>query len=292
MSFLRKRFPTVDKAIDRFGYWWAVFGPGGILSVLGSWAANSIKPISDLGWGAVAFVGVGVACIIMLVSSFCLIAWRYFNPLGPVEGGKVKIENPNTGQFVDLVEHIDRLETESKKRQETSLNASLALQGMLGKLEDKIERLGNDLTQLRDKTESDMRSARDSSLIITRSLRARDAESMISKSDAIIMELAPSLIRADSERFDGPGSWSLNFNTWNDAVHQIDSVVCQWQQHFKPFLDLRTKDYESCHRNAPDNIMSNETATKYKTLCLVHSRYLSERSPIFTYFSTKAADIP
>jgi hypothetical protein len=83
MRAIRKRFPALDQNVTRFGYWWAVFGPGGVLSVLSTWVAKNVEPIAVLGWGAVVFAGIGAACIIMLVASVCLVAWRYFNPLPP-----------------------------------------------------------------------------------------------------------------------------------------------------------------------------------------------------------------
>jgi len=61
----RNRFPTLDQTINRAGYWWAVFGPGGVLSVIMSAAAKYFTPIAELGWGAVIFAGVGAACVMI-----------------------------------------------------------------------------------------------------------------------------------------------------------------------------------------------------------------------------------
>jgi hypothetical protein len=52
-------------------------------AALMTWAASTIGPILALGWGAVVITGFGLACILVLVMSVGLIAWRYFKPISP-----------------------------------------------------------------------------------------------------------------------------------------------------------------------------------------------------------------
>jgi hypothetical protein len=125
---LRERFPALDRSINRFGYWWAVFGPGGVLSVLMGWAASAVQPIRDLGWGAIAFVGVGSACVIMLVASAMLVAWRYFNPISiasdnlgeadkaPLDASALsKLDSGWKKAFFEFGKHVDDVIGEQEK---------------------------------------------------------------------------------------------------------------------------------------------------------------------------------
>jgi hypothetical protein len=81
MAAWRKHVNKTDRSVNRLGYWWAVFGPGGALAVVMSTAASYLAPVYQYGWGAVVFAGVGAACVIMLAASALLAAWRYFHPL-------------------------------------------------------------------------------------------------------------------------------------------------------------------------------------------------------------------
>src|SRR5580700_3704023 len=48
------------------------------MSVIANWVTDLH---STYGLGAVIFVGIGAACVIVLVISAALVAWRFFNPL-------------------------------------------------------------------------------------------------------------------------------------------------------------------------------------------------------------------
>jgi hypothetical protein len=81
---LKAAFRRIDKWIARVANWAGVLsllGGGAILAALTSWAASSWEYLSQQGWGAVALVGVGAACLIVLSLSVGMIAWRYFYPL-------------------------------------------------------------------------------------------------------------------------------------------------------------------------------------------------------------------
>jgi hypothetical protein len=63
---------------------WTVFGPGGVVAVIASWAARA----ADLGWGAAILIGLTLACALMFAAAAVLGAWRYFSP--SKEGDKAK----------------------------------------------------------------------------------------------------------------------------------------------------------------------------------------------------------
>jgi hypothetical protein len=70
----------IDEIVRRFVYWITFFG---LVWTAMSWVAAHITWISEYGWGAVVFAGVGAACVVTLVASGVLVAYRYFNPLSP-----------------------------------------------------------------------------------------------------------------------------------------------------------------------------------------------------------------
>ena len=73
-----KNFTKIDETVRRVVYWVAFFS---LVSAAMSWVADHITPISQYGWGAVVFAGIGAACVLTLVVCAMFMTWRYFNPL-------------------------------------------------------------------------------------------------------------------------------------------------------------------------------------------------------------------
>lgn len=73
-----KIFQNLDENVRRFVTWVTFFG---IVSTAMSVVVSYIAPISQYGWGAVVFVGIGMACVITLAASGAFATWRYFNPI-------------------------------------------------------------------------------------------------------------------------------------------------------------------------------------------------------------------
>jgi hypothetical protein len=67
-----------DEIVRRVVYFYTFFV---LVSAAMSWVASYITPISQYGWGAVVFAGIGLACLITLAASGAFAAWRYFTPL-------------------------------------------------------------------------------------------------------------------------------------------------------------------------------------------------------------------
>lgn len=77
-QWLKKHFSVIDEHVNRIGYWSAFFtlvwaAMTGIVSL--------ISPIVGLGLGVTILVGLGISCLLMLVGSVSLAAWRYFKPI-------------------------------------------------------------------------------------------------------------------------------------------------------------------------------------------------------------------
>ncbi len=70
----------IEALANRLGIWATALGVvwGGM-----SYLASYITALSGLGWAAYVFIGLGAACVLSLVMSAALVAWRYFNPLPP-----------------------------------------------------------------------------------------------------------------------------------------------------------------------------------------------------------------
>ena len=97
----REEFNKADISMDPLGYWWTVFGPIGVLSVLMSGIATGFTSIAQYGLGAIVFAGVGAACVIMFAASALMVSWRYFNPLQkqpaiPSEGQDVSTQDTSS----------------------------------------------------------------------------------------------------------------------------------------------------------------------------------------------------
>ena len=235
--------------VDRFGYWWAVFGPIGVLSVLMSGIATGFTSIAQYGWGAIVFSGVGAACVIMFAATALMVSWRYFNPL-PNQPA-----TPGEGQEVSTQDISKRL----------------------AEAERGIAQNKASLEELRTKA-----------AMLTRSLRARDAQSIIKEADQVVMSTYKKLLE---EVYHDEASWADDYAVWEKAMSRIDNLMSQWtQQHHKPFLDIRLKEFEDS-APPPQQIKPDANATRYKTARLAQSSYADMREGLFGYFAAIIGDV-
>lgn len=99
--FLRRLFrsPTVGSIADWYSLWQLVasFFAGGALL---SWAASSIEPVMRYGWGAALFLGLLTMCVIILIASVGLVAWRFYKPLKPDQTALIS-QQPTATDNVD-----------------------------------------------------------------------------------------------------------------------------------------------------------------------------------------------
>lgn len=76
-QWLKRRFAAIDAHVNRIGYWYAFFA---LVWLAMSGTVSLIEPILRLGIGVIILVGLGISCILVLVGSVSLVAWRYFRP--------------------------------------------------------------------------------------------------------------------------------------------------------------------------------------------------------------------
>lgn len=245
-----KNFPKIDENVRRIGSWATFFG---LVSTAMSWVASYITPISQYGWGAVVFAGIGTACVITLVVCAMFVTWRYFNPL-PGEPA-----------------------TSSEKGREAPALDDISLR--LAEAERGIAQNKAGLGELRLEV-----------AMLTRSLRARDAESMIKEADQVIMCTAKKILE---EPYPDEAAWAVDYAVWEMAMRQIDDRLSQWQPHDKPFLEIRPKDLEGAPEPPPQsNIRFVTNMIWYKTAWLAQQRYANRREGILKYLFFKAGELP
>jgi hypothetical protein len=178
-----------------------------------------------------------------------MVSWRYFNPL-PKQTG-----TPGEGQEVSTQDMSSRL----------------------AEAERGIAQNKASLEELRTKA-----------AMLTRSLRARDAQSIIKEADQVIMTTYKKLLQ---EVYPDEASWADDYAVWEKAMSRIDNLMSQWtQQHHKPFLDIRLKEFEDS-APPPQQIKSDANATRYKTAWLAQSSYANMREGLFGYFAAIIGDV-
>jgi hypothetical protein len=254
-----KRFPSLTNRIDKVGIWWAVFGPGGVLSVIMGWAASAFTPIAELGRGAIIFAGVGAACVIMFAASALLVAWRYFNPLPQA---LIKTEAVTDGQGASA--------------QTNSINPLITALG------NKIDELSRQLQKLESRTQQTEVKYQ----ILNGALHARDAEAIIKEADQKIISTATRLLEGN---YPDEAAWAADYGVWKKAMSQVDGVLSRWLQHHEAFLDVRLTDLEAGGPRPPpqSKIESDTNIMRYKTVWMVQQNYANQRDNMLIYFSTK-----
>jgi hypothetical protein len=292
MRSLLKHLPTVDNAVRRYVYWTTFLG---LVGAAMTWLFDHLTAISQYGWAAIGLAAIAATCLIALVTSTWLVAWRYFRPLPPVSTapatGMVDPAAYDRNEIEKLREDADLLRitvAQHQKKLAEQANTNTKLNGMLGTLDGALEDARKEIRTLGARAESDRLTIQ----MLARSLRARDAESIISEADEIVRRLVPKLIEATEPEFVGPGAWFTQFQAWTAAMSQIDHVVCQWQDNFVPFLHLGRSDYENFHASPPENIRSELITPKYQTVWIAHSRYKKEREGLLSYFRLQASQLP
>lgn len=73
-----QRFAGLDPHINRIASWAGIVG---LVWAGMTWVASQAAPLAGFGWAVYVFIGFAVACVLSLVLSFALVAWRYFRPL-------------------------------------------------------------------------------------------------------------------------------------------------------------------------------------------------------------------
>jgi hypothetical protein len=207
ISQLKSFGSWLDDNVARIVRWATFFG---LVAAFMSWVASYITPIYQYGWGAAVFAGVGFACIVTLVISCALVAWRYFNPLPeqPVTSREKCQEAPPADALLNRFAEAER-----------------------GIAQNKVG-----LDELRTRV-----------AMLTRSLRARDAEYIIKEADQVIMSTSKKLL---NEPYSDESSWAADYAVWETAIRRIDGIMSEWTPNHRPILSGKDSHYaRRCHHH-------------------------------------------
>ncbi len=286
------RFPTIDRGVERFTYWWTFLGPGGVVWLIMSWAASLFPPIAQYGIGGVIFAGLGAACVLMLVASISLIAWRYFHPLS---SPPAKMPEPAVGSapWKDDIEKAARLlEKYVDETTGTLITNNMPWKAEVARLNElgvSLHAADDDLRTKLARIQADLRNLDTKFHLFVKAVRARDAVNEILKpNDQTVMSLGSKLMYPES--YSDAHAWLADCREWKIALNAIDDLVLAWTRgestSYRSLFDLKARDYEQAPM-PPDNIRSDETIIAFKTVCHAQSSYANQRDGIFSFFNER-----
>jgi len=198
---------------------------------------------------------------------------------------------------------IKRIDDKIDRALANQIEANRNLDGMIGRVDDKADKIAlnvqadiknvmHSVQELKVEFERSYKHVGMGQLRIANALRARDAEAIIKEADLIVLGLGNKLFEAKPSDYKDAGAWLSDYAKWTAALGKIDSIVSDWQQTQRPFLDIRRDDYERPLKGPPSNVSSDLTLAPYKTLCVARDRYLEGgRAGVLNYFDAKARDI-
>jgi hypothetical protein len=277
----REEFNKTDISADQLGYWWTIFGPMAMLSVLMSGIAAGFTSIAQYGWGAIIFAGVGAACVIVFAASAFMVSWRYLNPLPKQPAAPSESREMSTQDISSRLAEIERGIAQNKAG--------------LGELRTKAEASTQEISSRLAEVErgiaqnkAGLEEVRTKAALLTRSLRAKDAQSIVKEADQVVMSTYKKLLE---EAYPDEAAWADDYAAWEKAMNRIDDLMSQWtQQHHVPFLNTRSKDSEAS-APPPPHIKSDANTTRYKTAWLAQSSYADKREGLFGYFAAIIVDV-
>jgi hypothetical protein len=296
------------------------------MSVIANWVTDLH---SNYGLGAVIFAGIGAACIIVLVISAALVAWRLFNPLPktkndvggialtaipePVDPTPWKADIDSMGSLVEkyidvtagnLQKDINSLRSDVTASMAKAVAATpwkddivrhdnlvLVQRSVNEGVLDQLDKLQATVKTLGERFSNHERIVASGTYMLIKALRARDAEEILLTNDKTAMSLGKRLAKATMTDYPDAASWFSDYEPWKAAVRAIDDLMFQWtkdgpNKHIF-LLDLEARHYENSPM-PPENIKTDDTIIKFKTVWHVQSSYANRRDGFFTFFAERA----
>jgi hypothetical protein len=256
----------LDDNVARIVRWATFFG---LVAAFMSWVASHIMPIYQYGWGAAVFAGVGFACIVTLVISSALVAWRYFNPLPeqPVASREKSQEAPPADLLLNRFAETER---------------GIA-QNTVG-----LEHLRINFEQLEARAQSYRDEASRCYHILKMAIRARDAESKLKEADQIIMCTYKKLLEGP---YPDEAAWARDYAVWETAVKRIDGIMSEWAPNYEPIFSGAGLAERAPLPPAQSNIKSDANATRWEMFWLTQGKYSNRRDNIFIFFTSKTGEL-
>jgi hypothetical protein len=210
-----------------------------------------------------------------------MVSWRYLNPLSKQPATPSESREVSTQDISSRLAEIERGIAQNKAG--------------LGELRTKAEASTQEISSRLAEVErgialnkAGLEEVRTKAALLTRSLRAKDAQSIIKEADQVVMSTCKKLLE---EAYPDEAAWADDYAAWEKAMSRIDDLMSQWtQQHHVPFLNTRLKDSEASVP-PPPHIKSDANATRYKTAWLAQSSYADKREGLFGYFAAIIGDV-
>jgi uncharacterized coiled-coil protein SlyX len=169
------------------------------------------------------------------------------------------------------------------------LETTRSLNAMIGSVEDRVDKLHDQIKALSEKTESQYVSTGHGQLRIATALKARNSLEILRPADSEAVTLAQRLVAPDSD-YANRADWLRDYKRWANVIGTIDHVLDSWMPGHQRFLDVRHSEFERV-RDMPPAHIGAEVTTQFKTVCIVNERYEAKRSEVMNYFAIKVADI-
>lgn len=288
------------------------------MSVIANWVTDLH---STYGLGAVIFVGIGAACVIVLVISAALVAWRLFNPLpkaktdedvaltaipGSAQSKPWKADIESLGSLLekyvdatwgnlknDIASLAEALKATPWKAETDRLDKiGVAQHGVNEGFRNQLKELQSTIKTLVERLSTHERVVVSGTHLLIRGIRARDDRRFILiPNDEIAMLLGKRLVEAKVADYPDAGSWLSDYQTWEAAARTIDNLLLDWTKdapNMYPSLFKLERRHFANSPMPPDNIKSDDTIIHYKTVWHAQPSYANQRDGIFAFFDERA----
>jgi hypothetical protein len=119
----------------------------------------------------------------------------------------------------------------------------------------------------------------DAAVVLSRSLRARDAQSRFKNADETIMATAKKF----EEYYPDDAAWQADYAIWERNMSQMDNLMQQCDSRHKSFQDIRVRDFKGDAPPLQNGITSNAKRL-YGAVWIAQRNYSDRRNGILHNF--------
>lgn len=280
------RLPTTGgrgsfgKWAGKTAYWFTFVG---LVWGAMSWVASQVTPLAGLGWGTYVFVGLGAACILSLVLSAALVAWRYFNPLSATpaetESETQQIRNDLGTHSQMLFQHgkaTEDIHDKLKDMTTTFVNLAKASADDLSRTVDGINKKINATNERIEQNATSIRLEYDRLWEKVFAIRtAHEMRRLKSEIVRLILLLDRPLKQPKDER--NWTNWGKRFHRFRSAMHQFESLASAYFPKEAPNLTFVNPSIYRIDDGdfAADQFPDHGTAHDFKTFRQMSSAFES-----------------
>jgi hypothetical protein len=217
--------------------------------------------------------------VIVAIAVWCFRGWQFDARLQLADKRAAwanEVRDEIIRQFKDFKEAVaSGAGTDALTARISKLEAPLnALAGIFSATE------GSDIANFRGTVENEEDHPRKTAML-TRTLRARDAQSEFKKADQTIMSVSKHF----EEPYPSDADWRADFSIWERAMSLVDNIMREWDPSHKPFLYIPLKHFKGGVLPLP--IQSNITCDAkklYGAAWIAQCNYADRRDAIILNF--------